>query len=188
MKRIICFLLLTSILFAGCKEEETPDQEAFIFGQWNLLCEGNCIQIYKFEGGKLYEDNMRSFRDAPVIIYKTPPMDAKYGALAQELENSFPKDYMMPRGLQFIGCPNCVEEGGYYLASVADEIYLNPLGGIDFNGLSSESIFIKGFFEKVGIKPEVFRVGEFKSAVEPFILDKMSDENRIQNNIKMPSL
>ena len=71
-------------------------------------------------------------------------------------------------------------EGGYYLASVADEIYLNPLGGIDFNGLSSESIFIKGFFEKVGIKPEVFRVGEFKSAVEPFILDKMSDENRIQ--------
>lgn len=71
-------------------------------------------------------------------------------------------------------------EGGYFLASVADEIYLNPLGGIDFNGLSSESIFMKGFFEKVGIKPEVFRVGEFKSAVEPFILDKMSPENRLQ--------
>lgn len=71
-------------------------------------------------------------------------------------------------------------EGGYYLASVADEIYLNPLGAIDFNGFSSEAVFIKGFFEKVGIKPEVFRVGEFKSAVEPFILDKMSDENRLQ--------
>lgn len=71
-------------------------------------------------------------------------------------------------------------ESGYYLASVADEIYLNPLGAIDFNGFSSETIFIKGFFEKVGIKPEVFRVGEFKSAVEPFILDKMSDENRLQ--------
>ena len=71
-------------------------------------------------------------------------------------------------------------EGGYFLASVADEIYLNPLGGIDFNGLASESIFLKGFFEKVGIQPEVFRVGEFKSAVEPFILDKMSPENRLQ--------
>jgi protease-4 len=71
-------------------------------------------------------------------------------------------------------------EGGYFLASVADEIYLNPLGGIDFNGFSSEGIFLKGFFEKVGIKPEVFRVGEFKSAVEPFILDKMSPENRLQ--------
>ncbi|MFC5192012.1 signal peptide peptidase SppA [Algoriphagus aquatilis] len=71
-------------------------------------------------------------------------------------------------------------EGGYFLASVADEIYLNPLGGIDFNGFASEAIFLKGFFEKVGIKPEVFRVGEFKSAVEPFILDKMSPENRLQ--------
>ena len=71
-------------------------------------------------------------------------------------------------------------EGWYFLASVADEIYLNPLGGIDFNGFSSEGIFLKGFFEKVGIKPEVFRVGEFKSAVEPFILDKMSPENRLQ--------
>ena len=71
-------------------------------------------------------------------------------------------------------------EGGYFLASVADEIYLNPLGGMDFNGFASEGIFLKGFFEKVGIKPEVFRVGEFKSAVEPFILEKMSPENRLQ--------
>jgi protease-4 len=54
------------------------------------------------------------------------------------------------------------------------------LGGIDFNGLASEVIFLKGFFEKVGIEPEVFRVGEFKSAVEPFILDKMSEANRLQ--------
>ncbi len=71
-------------------------------------------------------------------------------------------------------------EGGYFLASVADEIYLNPLGAIEFNGFSSEGIFLKGLFEKVGIKPEVFRVGEFKSAVEPFVLDKMSPENRLQ--------
>jgi protease-4 len=71
-------------------------------------------------------------------------------------------------------------EGGYFLASAADEIYLNPMGAIDFNGFSSEGIFLKGLFEKVGVKPEVFRVGEFKSAVEPFILDKMSPENRLQ--------
>ncbi|MHA7130962.1 signal peptide peptidase SppA [Algoriphagus namhaensis] len=71
-------------------------------------------------------------------------------------------------------------EGGYYLASVADELYLNPLGGIDFNGFASETIFMTGFFEKVGIKPVVFRVGDFKSAVEPFILKEMSEENRLQ--------
>lgn len=71
-------------------------------------------------------------------------------------------------------------EGGYYVASVADEIYLNPLGGIDFNGFSSEGFFFKGLFEKVGVKPEIFRVGEFKSAVEPFILEKNSPEARLQ--------
>lgn len=71
-------------------------------------------------------------------------------------------------------------EGGYYLASVADELYINPLGGIDFNGLASETIFMTGFFEKVGIKPVVFRVGDFKSAVEPFILKQMSPANRLQ--------
>ena len=71
-------------------------------------------------------------------------------------------------------------EGGYYIASVADEIYLNPLGGIDFNGFSSEGIFFKGLFEKVGVKPEIFRVGEFKSAVEPFILEKNSPQARLQ--------
>lgn len=71
-------------------------------------------------------------------------------------------------------------EGGYYLASAADEIYLNPMGGIDFNGFSSNTLFLKGLFDKVGVKPEVFRVGEFKSAVEPFILTQMSPENRLQ--------
>ncbi|MBN3584476.1 signal peptide peptidase SppA [Algoriphagus aestuarii] len=71
-------------------------------------------------------------------------------------------------------------EGGYYLSSVADEIYLNPMGGIDFNGFSSDVLFFTGLFEKIGIQPEVFRVGEFKSAVEPFILKQMSEENRLQ--------
>lgn len=71
-------------------------------------------------------------------------------------------------------------EGGYYVASVADEIYLNPLGGIDFNGFSSVGIFFKGLFDKIGVEPEIFRVGEFKSAVEPFILEKNSPEARLQ--------
>mgnify|MGYP001627384530 CR=1 FL=1 len=71
-------------------------------------------------------------------------------------------------------------EGGYYLSSVADEIYMNPLGGMDFNGFSSEVVFLKGLFEKIEIEPVVFRVGEYKSAVEPFLLKSMSEENREQ--------
>ena len=71
-------------------------------------------------------------------------------------------------------------EGAYYLASVADKIFLPPSGSLEFNGLESEQIFFKGALEKLNIKVEVFKVGSFKSAVEPFLLDKMSDSNRVQ--------
>lgn len=73
-----------------------------------------------------------------------------------------------------------LSEADYYLASVADELYLNPEGFLEFNGYSANISFFKGTFEKLGIEPQIFRVGEFKSAVEPFMLKKMSDENRAQ--------
>lgn len=71
-------------------------------------------------------------------------------------------------------------EPGYFLSSVADEIYVNPIGDVEFNGLASAPVFFKGLFEKLEIEPVIFRVGEFKSAVEPFILKKMSEENQLQ--------
>src|SRR6478609_9631424 len=71
-------------------------------------------------------------------------------------------------------------EASYYLASSADKVFLNPEGEIEFNGLAVEVSFFKKMFDKLEIKPEIFRVGDFKSAVEPFFLDKMSDANRLQ--------
>lgn len=71
-------------------------------------------------------------------------------------------------------------EASYYLASSADKVFLNPEGEIEFNGLAVEVSFFKKLFDKLEIKPEIFRVGDFKSAVEPFFLDKMSDANRLQ--------
>ena len=68
----------------------------------------------------------------------------------------------------------------YYLASVADKVYLNPQGQIDFKGLRSEVMFYKGALEKMGIEPQVIRHGKFKSAVEPYLYDKMSDANKEQ--------
>ncbi len=73
-------------------------------------------------------------------------------------------------------------ESAYYVASAADKIYLNPEGEIEFNGLSVEVSFFKKMFDKLEIKPQVFRVGDFKSAVEPFLVEEMSDENRLQLN------
>jgi protease IV len=73
-----------------------------------------------------------------------------------------------------------MSEGAYYLASAADRVYLNPQGQIEFNGLTAEVTFFKKMFNKLEIKPEVFRVGEFKSAVEPFLYEEMSPESRLQ--------
>ncbi|MGB4399579.1 MAG: signal peptide peptidase SppA [Daejeonella sp.] len=71
-------------------------------------------------------------------------------------------------------------QGAYYLASVADKIYLNPEGMVDFRGLNSESMFFKGALDKMGIEAQIIKVGTYKSAVEPFILEKMSEANREQ--------
>ena len=68
----------------------------------------------------------------------------------------------------------------YYLSSVADSIYVTPYGGVDFKGLSSERLFYKDFQEKYGVKMEVIRHGKYKSAVEGYLNNKMSDANREQ--------
>lgn len=71
-------------------------------------------------------------------------------------------------------------EREYYLGSVADEIVINPLGALELNGLSSQTLFLSGALDKFGIGVQVTRVGKYKSAVEPFTQEKMSPENRQQ--------
>ena len=71
-------------------------------------------------------------------------------------------------------------EKSFYLSSVANEIYLHPQGTLEFNGLSTEVMFYKRLFDKAGIQPYIFRVGSFKSAVEPFFRENFSDSARYQ--------
>ena len=75
---------------------------------------------------------------------------------------------------------NNVSQASYYLGSVADQYFLNPVGGIELKGLSTEVIFLKEFAEKYGININVIRHGNFKSAVEPFLRNEMSPENKEQ--------
>jgi len=79
-------------------------------------------------------------------------------------------------------------EKGYYVSSVSDKIYLNPAGGMDFNGISAEVSFYKGALDKLDIKPVVFRVGEYKSAVEPYLRENMSDANKAQYSSLLNSI
>ena len=75
---------------------------------------------------------------------------------------------------------NNVSQASYYLGSVADQYFLNPVGGIELKGLSTEVIFLKEFAEKYGININVIRHGNFKAAVEPFLRNEMSPENKEQ--------
>ncbi len=83
---------------------------------------------------------------------------------------------------------NSYSQKEYYLNSVANTIYLNPIGDFNFKGLSAEIMFFKDLQEKTGVKMEVIRHGKYKSAVEPFLENKMSDANREQTSALLNSI
>ena len=99
-------------------------------------------------------------------------------AQTQEIRNAL-KDFK-ESGKFIYAYSNYFSQKGYYLASIADSIFMNPLGMIDFKGLSTEILYYDKFQKKYGVKYEVIRKGEYKSAVEPYLQDKMSEENRSQ--------
>ncbi len=79
-------------------------------------------------------------------------------------------------------------QGAYYLASVANKVYLNPQGILELKGFNSQITFFKGALEKLAIEPQIIKVGTYKSAVEPFILESMSDANKEQMTALLGSL
>ncbi len=81
-----------------------------------------------------------------------------------------------------------MDENGYYLASTANKIYLNPNGTLILNGLASEVVYLKDALDKLGLEPQLIRHGKFKSAGEPFIANRMSKENRAQIESYLGSL
>ncbi|WP_158210151.1 signal peptide peptidase SppA [Myroides phaeus] len=87
-----------------------------------------------------------------------------------------------------IAYANVYEQGEYYLNSVADTVYVNPVGAVDFRGLSTEILYLKGLQEKTGVHMEVIRHGKYKSAVEPYLEDKMSEANREQITVFLNSI
>lgn len=79
-------------------------------------------------------------------------------------------------------------QGAYYVASVADKVLVNPSGMVDWHGLAAQPVFYKDLMEKVGVKMQIFRVGTYKSAVEPYMLSGMSPANREMTQSMLNSL
>ena len=83
---------------------------------------------------------------------------------------------------------NLLDQTSYYLATVADKIVIHPEVSVDFRGLGAQMMFYKNALKKIGVEVEIIRHGKFKAAVEPFLLDKMSEENRLQTLSYLNSL
>lgn len=83
-------------------------------------------------------------------------------------------------GKKIVAYADQYTQPSYYIASIADTVAINPQGMLDWHGIAAQPIFYTGLLEKIGVKMQVFKVGTYKSAVEPFILTSMSDANREQ--------
>ena len=119
-------------------------------------------------------------------IYLEAGSLAAYPADLQELRRAL-TDFK-ESGKWIVAYGDQYTRGAYYLCSVADEIFLNPIGAIDWSGMSSQPMFYTGLLKKVGVKMQVFKVGTYKSAVEPFINTEMSEANREQTMSYLSSI
>lgn len=111
-------------------------------------------------------------------IYLESPMVMAGSAISAELRDALSE--FKESGKFIVSFAELYSEQGYYVASVADEIYTTETSAIEFNGLAAEMLFLKGTLDKLGVEPQIFRVGDFKSAVEPFTNTEMSPESALQ--------
>lgn len=161
------------------------DQEDNPFKDLNLpgMADGGSIGIVEFKKAL-----QRAKKDDKIkgIYLELSSLQVRGFASVEEIRNALLDFKTSGKFVYAYG--ETMTEMAYYIASLADKIYLNPVGMLEFNGLSSNSMYFKGMLEKLEIKPEIFRVGEFKSAVEPFFLDKMSPASRLQTSSFLNSI
>ncbi len=150
------------------QEVEDPLGELGIFGDVNRI---GLVQLrLVLEKAKEDPKIKGVLLDAPFVMAGF----ASTGEIRDALE-SFKES-----GKFIVSYTNYYSEAGYYLSSVSDEVYMHPEGVIELNGLNSIVLFYKNMFDKLDIEAQIFRVGEYKSAVEPFMRDDLSEENREQ--------
>ncbi len=183
-------IVLIGVLFGGEKESVTVKE--------NSVIELNLEEIHNDYAGKYSDPWVTAFSDKKHIGL-TDIIDAIDAAKTDDnikgisiLNNNSSLGMAQSKAVRdaledfkksgkfVMAYANTYSQKEYYLNSVANTIYLNPVGDLDFKGLSSDLLFFKDFQDKTGIKMEVIRHGKYKSAVEPFLENKMSDANREQ--------
>ena len=176
-------------MVASSDTETTVEENSILFldmeGILSERVQDNPLQAIIGEEFKEYglDDILASIQKAKEhenikgIYLQTGMMDAPCASL-EEIRNALKS--FKESGKFIVAYGDNYTQGMYYLASVADKVIVNPQGTIAWQGLASQTIFFKDLLKKIGVEMEIFKVGTYKSAVEPFIATEMSDANREQ--------
>ncbi len=136
---------------------------------------------------KILKNIKKASRDENIVgIYLKAGYPAAGMATLAEIRNALKA--FQDSGKFVYSFADSYSQKGYFLSSVAKNVYLVPQGAIDFKGLSSQKIFFKGALEKLGVEMQIFKHGKFKSAVEPFMYDKMSEPSKKQTETYLSSI
>lgn len=160
------------IQMAGTLTEQSSEENPFaeLLGNDNLASQGLDDLILSIREAKDNENIDAIYLDGGTLSGDYASMQY----LRHELED-FKKS-----GKKIIAYADQYTQGSYYVSSVADTVAINPEGMLDWHGIAAQPIFYTGLLEKIGVTMQVFKVGTYKSAVEPYILTSMSDANREQ--------
>ena len=176
-------------MVASSDTETTVEENSILFldmeGILSERVQDNPLQAIIGEEFKEYglDDILASIQKAKEhenikgIYLQAGMMDAPCASL-EEIRNALKS--FKESGKFIVAYGDNYTQGMYYLASVADKVIVNPQGTIAWQGLASQTIFFKDLLKKIGVEMEIFKVGTYKSAVEPFIATEMSDANREQ--------
>jgi len=161
------------------REKENPFSE---MGSFSALGEDNGMGLNTMVE-KIKE--AKGDKDIKGIYLQFKNLEAGFASI-QELRRSLQE--FKNAGKFIYSYSEAYNQKDYYLASVSNKVFLNPQGDFDWKGLGMSLMFFKQTFEKLDVEMTVFRHGKFKSAVEPFLLDKMSQSNRYQSEIFLNSI
>ncbi len=188
---IVIGSISSSITSAGAAKEEQStvrDNSILLIDLTNAYHElGETNTLALFTGGDSrisgLHDLLRSIEFAKTDskikgIYLKAGGSPNGQATAQQIRNALSDFKQSGKFIYAYG--DFIPQNDYFIASVADSVFINPLGSVEIKGLSSNLVFFKGALDKLNVKPEIFYCGQFKSATEPFRMDKMSEPNRKQ--------
>lgn len=189
----LVFLILIGIISAASGEKQVVLKEhSILLAKFDVpvVERGSDNPLENFNPGNLNMEGNLGLNDILGNIEKAAKDDNIDGifldlsvfqlapATLQEIRNALLK--FKESGKFIYAHADFYTQGSYFLASAADRIYLTPEGELPWKGMSSQQVFFKNALEKLHIDPQVIRHGDYKSAAEPFMLDKLSDENRRQ--------